>query len=69
MKITADMKIADVLKEYPSSRKVFEKYIPACVKCGGATAETIQRGAKMHGLDLDIFLTELNRSPIPRRKK
>lgn len=63
------MKIAEVLKEYPSSKNVFKKYMPACVKCGGATAETIQRGAKMHGVDPETLVKELNRFAKPRREK
>lgn len=63
------MKIADVLKKYPSSRKVFKKYIPACPTCGGATAESIERGARMHSVDLDEFLDELNQAAKPRKKK
>jgi hybrid cluster-associated redox disulfide protein len=69
MKITGDMKIADVLKGYPTSKKVFEKYMPSCIKCGGATAETIRRGATMHGVDPDMLVKELNRVAKPRKKK
>jgi hybrid cluster-associated redox disulfide protein len=69
MTITKDMKIADVLKAHPACRKVFQKYIPACATCGGASAETIERGARMHGIDLDAFLKDLNRAAQPRKKK
>ena len=69
MKITKDMKIAEVLKKYPSSKKVFEEYIPECPRCGGAEAESIQRGAKMHGIDPDALVEELNRAARPRKKK
>jgi hybrid cluster-associated redox disulfide protein len=69
MKITKDMKIAEVLKKYPSSRKVFQQRIPECIKCGGASAESIQRGAKMHGIDPDEFVKELNRALTSRKKK
>lgn len=69
MKITKEMKIADVLKNYPSSKEVFQRHIPECLKCGGASAETIQRGAMMHGLDPDTFVEELNQAARPRKKK
>ena len=69
MKITKDMKIADVLKNYPSSRKVFEKHLPECPKCGGAAAESIERGAKMHGIDPKMLVAELNNAEKPRKKK
>ena len=67
--ITKDMKIAEVLKKYPSCKKAFQKHIPACLKCGGASAESIRRGAKMHGIDPDAFVKELNRAARPRTKK
>jgi len=69
MKITADMKIADVLKKYPSSKKVLNKYLPHCPKCGGAGAESIRRGAQLHGIDPDMLVGELNSAAEPRKKK
>ncbi len=69
MKITKDMNIAEVLKGFPSSKKVFEKHIPECLKCGGASAESIQRGATMHGIDPDMLVRELNRAAKPHMKK
>ena len=69
MAITEDMKIADVLKKYPSSRKVFERHIPQCPKCGGAAAESIGRGARQHGIDPEMLVAELNRAARPRKKK
>ena len=69
MKITKDMKIAEALKEFPSSRKVFKKHIPECLTCGGAQAESIQRGATMHGIDPDMLIEELNRTAKPSKKK
>ncbi len=69
MAITKDMKIADVLKKYPSSKKVFEKHIPQCPKCGGAAAESIGRGARQHGIDPEMLVAELNRAARPRKKK
>ena len=69
MKITDDMIIGDVLKKYPSSKKVFERYLPQCPKCGGNGAESIRRGAKLHGVDADEFVKKLNLAAKPRKKK
>jgi len=69
MKITKDMTIAEALKTFPSSRKVFKKRIPECLTCGGAQAESIQRGATMHGIDPDMLIEELNRTAKPSKKK
>lgn len=68
MKITKDTKIADVLKMRPSRKAVLAKYIPECIKCGGSSAESIERGAKMHGVDPDLVIKELNRVAKPRKK-
>ena len=68
MKITKDMKIADVLKRHPSTKKVLAKRIPSCVTCGGASVEDIARGAKMHGIDPDVLVEELNLAARPRKK-
>jgi hybrid cluster-associated redox disulfide protein len=69
MAITEEMIIAEVLKKYPSSKKVFEKYIPQCPKCGGAVAESIGRGARLHGVDPEMLVAELNRAAKTRKKK
>ncbi len=68
MKITKDMKIADVMKRFPSSQKIFTKHLPACAKCGGSSADTIERGARMHGIDPDALVAELNSAARPRTK-
>jgi hybrid cluster-associated redox disulfide protein len=68
MKISKDMKIADVLKKFPSTRKVFEKHLHACIKCGGSSTDTIERGARMHGIDPDTLIEELNSAEKPRKK-
>lgn len=67
MKVTKDMIIADVLKKHVSAKTVFAKYLPACVTCGGATAETIERGARMHGVNPQIIVDELNGVAKKRR--
>ncbi|RJP16187.1 MAG: DUF1858 domain-containing protein [Candidatus Abyssobacteria bacterium SURF_5] len=67
MKITKDMKIADVLKKHASGKEIIAKYMPECIKCGGASAETIERGARMHGIDPDKVVEELNRASGRRK--
>ncbi|MBI5118017.1 DUF1858 domain-containing protein [Candidatus Poribacteria bacterium] len=68
MKISKDMKIADVLKKFPSTREVFETRLPACIRCGGSSTDTIERGARMHGIDSDALIEELNRAVKPSKK-
>jgi hybrid cluster-associated redox disulfide protein len=68
MTITKDMKIADVLQKYQAANIVLKKYLPCCLSCGGASAETIEQGARMHGVDPELLVEELNRlSKRPRK--
>lgn len=68
MNINKEMKIADVLQNHKTAVPVLRKYLPHCMSCGGASADTIERGARMHGVDPELLLEELNRSSITRRK-
>jgi len=58
--ITAEMKIGDVLKEYPDSLKVFLSHGLMCVGCAVARFENIGQGAAAHGIDIDALIKDLN---------
>ncbi|TDA65662.1 MAG: DUF1858 domain-containing protein [Clostridia bacterium] len=62
--ISKDMSILEVLQAYPRTQEVFARYGMACVSCMGATEETIEAAARMHGLDLDRLLADLNRQVL-----
>ena len=49
MKITKEMEINECLKVYPQTKRIFTKYNMGCLGCMGATAESIEIGALMHG--------------------
>ncbi|HDO19430.1 MAG TPA: DUF1858 domain-containing protein [Thermoplasmatales archaeon] len=59
MKITKDMTIADALK-YPNVAKVLSKYGIGCFMCPMMSLEKIEDIARVHGIDLDKLLEELN---------
>jgi len=40
-----------------------------CIGCMGATTETIENGAKMHDIDVDALIKELNESIIEEADK
>ncbi|MBI3599788.1 MAG: DUF1858 domain-containing protein [Nitrospinae bacterium] len=61
MQITKEMPINEVLRLYPQTARVFVKYNMGCLGCMGATAEPIESGALMHGLDINEILNELNK--------
>ncbi|MDN5326781.1 MAG: hypothetical protein PWP41_1477 [Moorella sp. (in: firmicutes)] len=58
--ITKDLSIMEVLRAYPQVRPVFIRHGMGCLECMGAIEETIASGARMHGLDLDQLLKDLN---------
>src|SRR3989304_2981663 len=59
MNITKEMSINDCLKMYPQTKTVFTKYNMGCLGCMGASAESIENGAMMHGLDITEILDEI----------
>jgi hybrid cluster-associated redox disulfide protein len=61
MQITKEMPINECLRLYPQTARVFVKYNMGCLGCMGATAESIESGTLMHGLDIDEILNELNK--------
>ena len=60
MEITKDTIIEDVLKAHPDAFQVLIKYNLGCVACMGATQESIEQGARMHGVDPEPLVKELN---------
>ena len=60
-KITKEMLIGEILREYPESIKVFRKYLgKSCFDCPGQNHEDIEFGSVMHNADMDAVLRELN---------
>jgi len=58
--ITKEMSIFEALTKHPEAREVFKNHGMHCIDCMGATAETIEEGASMHGIDLEALLRDLN---------
>lgn len=62
-KIHGKMKLGDVAVKFPETMEVFFKYGLHCVGCSGASFETIEEGAMVHGMDkseIEGLLKELN---------
>ncbi len=62
-KIPKEMKISEVIKNFPETASVFIKYGLHCVSCPMAAAEnveTIEEAARLHRVDLKKFLKDLN---------
>jgi len=58
---TKDMSIMEALQADPRTRDVFAAYGMACIGCMGVSMESIEDGARMHGIDPDVVLAELNK--------
>jgi len=60
--ITKEMKIEEVLKEYPETAEVFMKYGFHCLGCAAASFEDIEAGAIAHSIDVEKLIEELNKT-------
>ncbi|MGI6359154.1 MAG: DUF1858 domain-containing protein [Bacillota bacterium] len=61
MKITKDMAISEIVEKYPQVVPVFFKHGLGCLGCAIAQFETLEQGAKAHGIDVDALLADLNK--------
>jgi len=59
-KITKEMSIIDIVQKYPQSLEVFAKYGLGCIGCAAARFENLEAGAKVHGVDPDEMVREIN---------
>ena len=59
-KFTEKTKINTILKEKPEAIVVMMKYGLTCVGCPFAMQETLEQGAKAHGIDVKKLLDEIN---------
>ena len=62
-KITKDMTLGDIISRYPETAGVMMKRGLHCVGCHVAAFETLEQGAKAHGMsdnDIESMLKEMN---------
>jgi len=59
-KITKDMSIIDIVENYPEALSVFAKYGLGCIGCAAARFENLEAGAKVHGVDPEQMVEEIN---------
>lgn len=62
-KITRGMTLGEIIKEYPETVEVMLKRGLHCVGCHIAAWETLEQGAKAHGMsdkDIESMLKEMN---------
>ena len=61
-RITKNTKLRDVVERYPETLGVFTEYGIHCIGCALAAFETVEQGAKAHGIDVAKFVADLNRA-------
>jgi len=58
--LTPNTPIIDVLRMYPQARALFLRHGMACGGCMGSSTETIENGARMHDIDIETLMKELD---------
>ena len=61
MIFTRDMSMMEALQADPRARNVFAAYGMGCIGCMGVSIESIEEGARMHGIDPEAVLADLNK--------
>ena len=59
-KVTKEMGILDIVQAHPEAVAVFQKYGMGCLGCAAARFENLEAGAKVHGIDPDKMVEDLN---------
>jgi len=60
--IRKEMKIEDVLRKFPQTVAVFQRFGIDCAECQLSQYEDLEHGAKVHKIDLETLLKGLNDS-------
>jgi hybrid cluster-associated redox disulfide protein len=58
--IDRNMAIEDVVRRNPQTVPVFERHGLGCLGCRAALFESIEQGAKIHGVDVEALIADLN---------
>ncbi|MCY6354302.1 DUF1858 domain-containing protein [Clostridium sp. ZS2-4] len=61
MKITKDMTIGEIVRNFANSPEVLMSFGMGCVGCPSAQGETLEEAAMVHGMDIEKLLEELNK--------
>lgn len=60
-KVTKEMGILEIVQNHPESLEVFQKYGMGCIGCAAARFENLEAGAKVHGIDPDAMVADINK--------
>ncbi len=62
MLITENMKISEVVEQYPKTAAIFRDYGMGCFGCAAARFENIGQGAAAHGIEITTLISALNKA-------
>lgn len=60
--IHKNMSVHEVARKHPETVAVFERHGLGCVGCQAALFEDIEQGAKVHGINVEALVADLNAS-------
>ena len=60
-KITKEMSIIDVVQQHPETLEGFQNFGLGCIGCAAARFENLEAGAKVHCIDPEVMVEELNK--------
>lgn len=60
MKIDKNIKIGDLLNEYPEKAEILLNAGMHCIGCPASQMETIEEACDVHGIDVDEIVEKLN---------
>ena len=60
--LTKETIIGDVLEIAPQTAPLFQAIGMHCLGCAMSSGETIEEACEVHGVDVDLFLAELNKA-------
>ncbi len=58
--IKKDMSMQEIFEKFPETVEVFHFHGLHCIGCFAAAYETLEEGAKAHGMDLEKLMDDLN---------
>jgi len=61
MKITKDMTVGEIVRNYEGAAEILMSFGMGCVGCPSAQSESLAEAEMVHGMELDALLDALNK--------
>lgn len=59
--VTKEMFVAEAVAKYPEAVEVFSEYGLHCIGCFASELDTVESGAKVHGINVEHLLYDVNK--------